>query len=338
MTRRARPATSKTTNTAGRGISANCSTTSPRRHAGRRVDGHRARRGRRPVGGGGRPDAPARARRAARARRGDHDDARAGAAGHASGRRQAPGRAGPRRPGGRPAAAAARCATRSGPSGWTMPPRRWLAWPRSGTGAWHGSSGSPSPCRPKPEPIFNTDKENAMTDHRTGTREEWLAARLELLDAEKELTRRGDRAGAAAPGAAVGSDREGVPLRDRSREPRRSPTSSKGARSCSSTTSCSGPTSRPGVRPARRSPTASPARSCTWPITTSRSRRCRARRWQSCRTTSGGWAGAFRGRPRSRATSTTTFTHRTPSRNGSRAPSSTTFAPPTSGPPSRAPG
>jgi predicted dithiol-disulfide oxidoreductase (DUF899 family) len=31
-----------------------------------------------------------------------------------------------------------------------------------------------------------------MTDHRTGTREEWLAARLELLDAEKELTRRGD--------------------------------------------------------------------------------------------------------------------------------------------------
>src|SRR5437762_9616234 len=31
-----------------------------------------------------------------------------------------------------------------------------------------------------------------MTDHKTGTRKEWLAARLELLDAEKELTRRGD--------------------------------------------------------------------------------------------------------------------------------------------------
>jgi predicted dithiol-disulfide oxidoreductase (DUF899 family) len=31
-----------------------------------------------------------------------------------------------------------------------------------------------------------------MTNHRTGTREEWLAARLELLKAEKELTRRGD--------------------------------------------------------------------------------------------------------------------------------------------------
>jgi len=31
-----------------------------------------------------------------------------------------------------------------------------------------------------------------MTDHKTGTREDWLAARLELLKAEKELTRRGD--------------------------------------------------------------------------------------------------------------------------------------------------
>ena len=31
-----------------------------------------------------------------------------------------------------------------------------------------------------------------MTKHMTGTRDEWLAARLELLKAEKELTRRGD--------------------------------------------------------------------------------------------------------------------------------------------------
>jgi predicted dithiol-disulfide oxidoreductase (DUF899 family) len=31
-----------------------------------------------------------------------------------------------------------------------------------------------------------------MTEHATGTREEWLAVRLELLAAEKELTRRGD--------------------------------------------------------------------------------------------------------------------------------------------------
>jgi predicted dithiol-disulfide oxidoreductase (DUF899 family) len=31
-----------------------------------------------------------------------------------------------------------------------------------------------------------------MTDHKTGTRAEWLSARLELLDAEKDLTRRSD--------------------------------------------------------------------------------------------------------------------------------------------------
>src|SRR5688500_13175676 len=31
-----------------------------------------------------------------------------------------------------------------------------------------------------------------MTEHRTGTRKEWLAARLELLEAEKDLTRRSD--------------------------------------------------------------------------------------------------------------------------------------------------
>ena len=31
-----------------------------------------------------------------------------------------------------------------------------------------------------------------MTNHKTGTHEEWLAARLELLDAEKELVRRSD--------------------------------------------------------------------------------------------------------------------------------------------------
>src|SRR5689334_902797 len=31
-----------------------------------------------------------------------------------------------------------------------------------------------------------------MTTHRTGSRDEWLATRLELLEAEKELTRRSD--------------------------------------------------------------------------------------------------------------------------------------------------
>src|SRR5258705_491331 len=31
-----------------------------------------------------------------------------------------------------------------------------------------------------------------MTDHKIGTRDEWLAARLKLLEAEKALTKRGD--------------------------------------------------------------------------------------------------------------------------------------------------
>jgi hypothetical protein len=31
-----------------------------------------------------------------------------------------------------------------------------------------------------------------MTTHKTGTREQWLKARIELLQAEKELTQRGD--------------------------------------------------------------------------------------------------------------------------------------------------
>src|ERR1051325_11108683 len=35
-------------------------------------------------------------------------------------------------------------------------------------------------------------KEKTMTKHKTGTREEWLKARLDLLKAEKELTHRSD--------------------------------------------------------------------------------------------------------------------------------------------------
>jgi predicted dithiol-disulfide oxidoreductase (DUF899 family) len=40
--------------------------------------------------------------------------------------------------------------------------------------------------------MSNAKKERTMTDHRTGTHEEWLAARLELLEDEKALTRRSD--------------------------------------------------------------------------------------------------------------------------------------------------
>ena len=53
-----------------------------------------------------------------------------------------------------------------------------------------------------------------MTDHKTGTREEWLAARLELLKAEKEHTRRGDELARSGKNS-LGSHRQTVPLRDR---------------------------------------------------------------------------------------------------------------------------
>jgi predicted dithiol-disulfide oxidoreductase (DUF899 family) len=44
----------------------------------------------------------------------------------------------------------------------------------------------------RPNITATTKERRAMTTHMTGTRKEWLAARLELLEAEKELTRRSD--------------------------------------------------------------------------------------------------------------------------------------------------
>ena len=38
----------------------------------------------------------------------------------------------------------------------------------------------------------NMSERSAMTKHKTGTREEWLAGRLGLLKEEKELMRRSD--------------------------------------------------------------------------------------------------------------------------------------------------
>src|SRR3989449_6271637 len=40
--------------------------------------------------------------------------------------------------------------------------------------------------------MSHNQERRPMTKHMTGTRKEWLAARIELLKAEKELTRRGD--------------------------------------------------------------------------------------------------------------------------------------------------
>jgi predicted dithiol-disulfide oxidoreductase (DUF899 family) len=41
-------------------------------------------------------------------------------------------------------------------------------------------------------PPTNIEERKKMTTHATATRKDWLAARVELLEAEKELTRRSD--------------------------------------------------------------------------------------------------------------------------------------------------
>ena len=93
-----------------------------------------------------------------------------------------------------------------------------------------------------------------MTTHKTGTREQWLAARLKLLDAEKALTKRQSDELAQRrqelPWVRVDKDYrfdtdEGeVSLADLF----------KGRRSFCSITSCSGRNTRPAACPVRRSP------------------------------------------------------------------------------------
>jgi predicted dithiol-disulfide oxidoreductase (DUF899 family) len=106
-----------------------------------------------------------------------------------------------------------------------------------------------------------------MTEHTTGTREEWLAARLELLAAEKELTRRSDEARPAATGAAVvqvdkdyrfETDEGSASLADLFR----------GRSQLLVYHFMFGPTTAPAVPPARRSRTASTASWFTSPTTT----------------------------------------------------------------------
>src|SRR5437867_3004806 len=83
-------------------------------------------------------------------------------------------------------------------------------------------------------------RRETMTDHKTGTREEWLAARLELLKAEKELTRRSDDLAQLRQGLPwFESTRITVSRPIRARRP--SPISSEDAHSSSSITSCSAP-------------------------------------------------------------------------------------------------
>ena len=159
------------------------------------------------------------------------------------------------------------------------------------------------------------------------SREEWLAARKELLAKEKELTRARDRVNAdrrrlpmVRDGQAVhvrGPGRDGQPAR-----PVRGPAAAGDA-----------PLHvRPGLgrRPARAVPPpptgSAGCGSCT--CATPRSSRCRGRRTRSSPRSASGWAGRSPGTPRTAATSTTTSTP--PSTTGSRRCCSTSAPRPSS--------
>ena len=65
-------------------------------------------------------------------------------------------------------------------------------------GAWNRASAAAQDVdrtrdgRARPLQDTRRKERRAMTTHKTGTREQWLAARLALLEAEKALTRRSD--------------------------------------------------------------------------------------------------------------------------------------------------
>ena len=120
-----------------------------------------------------------------------------------------------------------------------------------------------------------------MTGHRTGTREEWLAARRDLLEAEKELTRSGDE---------LAQRRQELPW-VRVDKAYRFETDAGSASLADlfkgrsqldgSTISCSDPNTRQGVHPVRRLPTGSTGSWFTWPTMTSCSGPCHGRRCSS---------------------------------------------------------
>jgi hypothetical protein len=82
-----------------------------------------------------------------------------------------------------------------------------------------------------------------MTDHKIGTREEWLAARLDLLKAKKALTRRSDELASGGRGCRGFESTRSTVSRP-TRVWRLSPICSEDARSSSSITSCSAPSTQ----------------------------------------------------------------------------------------------
>ena len=125
---------------------------------------------------------------------------------------------------------------------------------------------------------------HGIENRKVVSQKEWLAARKELLEAEKELTRRSDelaRRRQELPWVRIDkeyrfeTDEGSASLADLF----------KGARSYSFITSCSGPTIRRDVHPARPLRTDSTVLPSTWPTTMSRFRRYPGRRSRNCRRT-----------------------------------------------------
>ena len=162
-----------------------------------------------------------------------------------------------------------------------------------------------------------------MTTHQTGTRDQWLAARLDLLEAEKELTRRSDEVAQRRqelPWVRVDkpyrfdTDEGSASLEDLFRGRSQllvyhfmfGPDYTAGCPSCSMIADgFNGFT----VHLANHDV-------MLWAV--------RARRSPSCRRTGSAWAGPFRGRPRGRATSTPTSMCGSPSSSSAPAASTTT--------------
>ena len=93
-----------------------------------------------------------------------------------------------------------------------------------------------------------------MTDHTTGTRDEWLAAREQLLVREKEHTRLGDELAQQRRELpwVCGWKRSIASTRTTARS--RSPSCSTDDPNCWSTTSCSARATKSAARSTRRSP------------------------------------------------------------------------------------
>src|SRR5262252_5355712 len=145
-----------------------------------------------------------------------------------------------------------------------------------------------------------------MTTHKTGTREQWLAARLPLLEDEKQLIRRSDE---------LAQRRQELPWVRIDKDYRFD--------------TDEGPAWLADLFRGRSQLLVyhfmfGPDYAAGCPSCSAIADGCRGPRWRRSRRTSGGWAGASPSPRPTPATSTTTSRSGTPNRRGTPEPSSTT--------------